>query len=323
MTEKRKVLVVVDFDSDADNVVDRAVFVGKLFDCELEILFCDSTNNYLSAGFALLNQAQALRDDIVNMQEDFVEALATRAIDAGIAATGTILNERPMQDGILSRARQVNPIVIMKGTEFHSIAERSILIDTDWQLMRTCPYPLWFVKRASFSESPTIVAAVDPMHEHDKSATLDQVIVETANMIAISTGGEVELIHTYQRIAGIGSAANRAIKAVKIPVDQIDQRIKAAHREALDQLANYNGIDADHTHQLPGRSRDIIPTFVRAQNADLVMMGALARWGIKRMVIGSTAERVLDHLPCDVLIVRDNEFQIANSINIKPTTRDA
>ena len=39
-------------------------------------------------------------------------------------------------------------------------------------------------------------------------------------------------------------------------------------------------------------------------------MGALARWGVKRMLIGSTAERVIDHLPCDVLIVRLSEYQL-------------
>ncbi len=315
MTDEHKILVVVDFDSDADNVVDRAVFAAKLLNCELDILLCDSSNSYLSTSFAISNQVQTLRDDLRDMQENFVETLATRAINAGIAATGTLLHERPIQDGIMSRADAMGPFIIMKATEFHSIAERSILVDTDWQLMRTCRYPLWLVKRTSFSEKPTIVAAVDPMHEHDKPAALDQVIVDTANAIAIPTGGEIHLIHTYERIAGIGTAANRTIKAIKLPIDEIDQRIKASHRTALDALAKNNGIDAEHTHQLPGRTRDIIPTFVRSRNADLVVMGALARWGIKRMVIGSTAERVLDHLPCDVLIVRDNEFQIADSIN--------
>ena len=44
--------------------------------------------------------------------------------------------------------------------------------------------------------------------------------------------------------------------------------------------------------------------FVRTHKVGLVVMGALARWSLKRAVIGSTAERVLDSLPCDVLIVR-------------------
>ncbi len=44
--------------------------------------------------------------------------------------------------------------------------------------------------------------------------------------------------------------------------------------------------------------------FARAQGTDLVVMGALARSALKRRVVGSTAEKVLDHLPCDILIVR-------------------
>ncbi len=38
--------------------------------------------------------------------------------------------------------------------------------------------------------------------------------------------------------------------------------------------------------------------------ADLVVMGAVSRSGIQRLFIGSTAEEVLDRLPCDVLIVK-------------------
>jgi nucleotide-binding universal stress UspA family protein len=34
-------------------------------------------------------------------------------------------------------------------------------------------------------------------------------------------------------------------------------------------------------------------------------MGAVARTGLKRRIIGSTAEHVLDHLHCDILIVRE------------------
>ena len=318
MAEKRKILVAADFDSDAHNVVDRAVLAAKLFDCELNILFCDTSTNFLAAGIAISSEVQTLRNQISEMQEDFAMSLAMRSIDAGIPATATVLNERPVQDGIMSCAIEIDPYIVMKGTEFHSNAERSMLIDTDWQLMRTCPYPLWFVKRESFDESPTIVAAVDPMSEHDKPATLDQVITGTALSIAAAANGQVQLFHTYERLVAIGAAANKAISAGKLPIDEIDQKNKKAHREALDDLARRNGIDADHTHQYPGRTRDILPTFVRGRDADLVVMGALARWGIKRTIIGSTAERSLDHLPCDVLIVRDNEYQIKNSVRVDP-----
>ena len=189
------------------------------------------------------------------------------------------------------------------------------MLDTDWQLIRKCPYPLWLVKPGDFREQPVIVAAVDPTHEHDKPAALDQKIIDAAKAIAAPTDGDVHLLHTYERLAGIGTEVNKTLKAVKIPIDEIDKRMQIEHRDALDLLAEKNSIDKEHIHQLPGRTRELLPTFVRSHEADLVVMGALARWGIKRMVVGSTAERVLDHLPCDVLIVRpDSSLSNADEV---------
>jgi universal stress protein E len=310
MSNRRNVLVIVGFESDARQVVDRAVLIARELECDLDILLCDTNGSAFITGFLMPQEKTVLRDQILQMQEEFVESLAEQARSAGITAIATILDKRPIGDGIMARAFETEPCIVMKGTEFHTSSERAILVDTDWQLMRTCPFPLWLVKSEVFRKNPVVVAAVDPMSEHDKLASLDQKIVRTAKSIVDSLGGEVHLLHTYQRLVGIGSAATRAIKTETLPIDEIDKRIQTEHRKALDQLAADNEVDADSVHQFPGRTRDILPTFVRSRKADLVVMGALARWGIKRMLIGSTAERVLDHLPCDVLIVRDNQNEI-------------
>ena len=39
-------------------------------------------------------------------------------------------------------------------------------------------------------------------------------------------------------------------------------------------------------------------------HADILVMGSIARSSLKRALIGSTAERVLETLPCDVLVVK-------------------
>ena len=43
--------------------------------------------------------------------------------------------------------------------------------------------------------------------------------------------------------------------------------------------------------------------------AQLVVMGAVSRSGLKRVFIGNTAERVLHDLPCDVLVVKPPRFK--------------
>lgn len=53
-----------------------------------------------------------------------------------------------------------------------------------------------------------------------------------------------------------------------------------------------------------GEPEDVIPEFVVAEGIDLVVMGSVARRGIPGFLIGNTAERVLDRLPCSVLVVK-------------------
>ena len=38
-------------------------------------------------------------------------------------------------------------------------------------------------------------------------------------------------------------------------------------------------------------------------------MGAISRSGLKRLVIGDTAERILDALSCDVLVIKPAQFK--------------
>ena len=44
-------------------------------------------------------------------------------------------------------------------------------------------------------------------------------------------------------------------------------------------------------------------------HADVVVMGAVSRRGLKRLFVGNTAEDVLDKLPCDLLIVKAAGFE--------------
>jgi universal stress protein E len=304
MSDKNRILVLVEPDHSPSAIVERAAWLAKLMDCDLEFLLCDSSVSALGQGFFVSNEAKDIGEKIKLAQREIIDAFAQDASQHGVTVTAAVLDERPIADAVLARALDSDPIMIMKGTQYHSTAQRTIMLDTDWQLIRKCPYPLWLVKPGKFQAEPMIVAAVDPTHEHDKPAALDQKIIDAAKAIAARIDGDVHLLHTYERLAGIGTEVSKTLKAVKIPIEEIDKRMQKEHRDALDLLAQKNAFDKEHIHQLPGRTRELLPTFVRSHKADLVVMGALARWGIKRMVIGSTAERVLDHLPCDVLIVR-------------------
>ena len=50
-----------------------------------------------------------------------------------------------------------------------------------------------------------------------------------------------------------------------------------------------------------------IVSFASEQNVDLIVIGTHGRSGAARWLIGSTAEKVVRHAPCPVLVVRERE----------------
>ncbi len=47
---------------------------------------------------------------------------------------------------------------------------------------------------------------------------------------------------------------------------------------------------------------------INEHNIDLLVMGTIARSGLKRFLVGNTAERILPELPCSVLAVKPDDF---------------
>ena len=46
----------------------------------------------------------------------------------------------------------------------------------------------------------------------------------------------------------------------------------------------------------------------RKSRSAIVVMGAMSRSGYKRLLIGNTAERILDDLACDIMVVKPAKF---------------
>ncbi|HEX2139411.1 MAG TPA: universal stress protein [Woeseiaceae bacterium] len=304
MTKRSPILAVVEPDISPREVVERAASIAELTDAPLELLLCDADVGALGDTIYVSNEARDIAAQIRSAQEEQIDELARPARSRDIEVKTSVLDKRPVAEGIVHVALDRNPLYVVKGTQYHSDAERAILLDTDWQLIRHCPFPLWLVKPRPLADKPVIMAAVDPMHSDDEPGRLDDAIIEHAKAIAGPSRAELQLFHAYQPMSGVGAAARLNFKPDKLSVDEISEKMEKEHRARLDALAANHGIDPAHTHQLPGSARDLLPYVARDWKADLVVMGALARGGGGSDHIGRTAERVLDHLPCDVVIVR-------------------
>jgi universal stress protein E len=298
----RNILCVVEFDNYPEHVVDRAIWLAKSRSCNLHLLVCDPITDFLGEAYVYLLESQHIADSIRESQDEAIEKLVARVAAAGLNVEADRSTKKHVADVIRREAAARKPRYVIKGTHYHSPSERASLADADWDLIRDLDYPLWFVKPTPWKEPPVIVAAVDPVHAHDKPAHLDKRIIERAKFLAEHDGGKVVVLHTYQTLEEIGSKAMWAFKPKKLPVEELNRKIFEEHDRALKILGETMDLPANALHLVAGRAHEVLPTFAREQDASLVVMGALARSKLKQRVIGSTAARVLDHIPCDVLV---------------------
>lgn len=194
--------------------------------------------------------------------------------------------------------------LVVSESEHRTRWQRLRLGSEDWELIRHCPVPLLFSRSSTDKHYKTFVAAVDPLHADDKPADLDRLIVRYAADCARRMGATLHLLnvaHTTVTVPPI------ALEPVATTVD-IDSRIVANHEDAVAELAEDARPANCHTTVRIGIPGDEIVAFTHEKKADLLIMGAVSRSALGRLLIGNTAERVLDELPCDVLIIKPPHF---------------
>jgi universal stress protein E len=223
----------------------------------------------------------------LRQRRERMEALieVTQARDAKCIATW----DYPAHEAIVRQVLKTKPDLLITASHRHGRLARWLLANTDWELIRQCPCPVWFVRSPEIAPQPSILVAVDPFHAHDKPATLDERLVHTATVVARQFRGRVSLAHA----CNIPESA-RSVRSL----------ILTRAKQAVQDLAARHGVDADACEVKAGKAEDLIPATERRDAADLLIMGAVSRSVDSHPVIGNTAERVIDRVACDLLVIK-------------------
>ena len=306
---------VVDPTTDSQAAMDRAAWLARNLGAELELFVC-YYNEYLS-GDRLFDSPslEKARQEIISGHKKQLENLAESLRDSGLTVTTTAVWDHPLHEGIVRHAAAIGADMVFKDTHHHSAVSRAFLTNTDWNLIRTCAAPLWLVKPTEVADDATFIAAIDPLNEHDKPAALDDEILLLSKTLADVSGGEVHAFHSYDPRIAVATATANAYIPVSLPFDEIEKQMCEQHEKRFDEVIEFHGISKDKSHLVAGLTHEELPDLSTKLNATVVVMGAVSRNQWKRLFIGATAERTLEHLPCDLLIVKPDWFQTPAEIS--------
>lgn len=305
MSSIHNILVIVDPTVQDQPAVAKGALLAEKLSARLDLFICDTQaarNKRLAQLLPELPQAPLQR------LAPWLDSIAAPLREKGLDVMTEVLAADPLHTALLERVRNTCAGLVIKDTHHHSVAQRTFMTHTDWTLIRGCPVPLLLVKPTPWSSAPRIGAALDPGHMDDKPRLLDRCILEEAAMFAQALGGEVHPIHAYIPAAMIAAAAVAAPPLViDIPAEALEEERKRKLEE-LTALASDCRVSEKNIHLETGGVTEVLCRLARDSDIDIMAMGALSRRGLKRLLIGSTAEEVLEHLPCDLLVVKSPNF---------------
>jgi universal stress protein E len=319
MNKIKLIMSVVDPTTETQPAAERAAWLARNIGAELELFVC-YYNEYLS-GDRLFDSPslEKAREEIISGHRHNLEKLAAPMRETGLTVKTTAVWDHPLHEGIVRHAAAIGADIVFKDTHHHSAVSRALLTNTDWNLIRTCAAPLWLVKPRDIPEKPKFIAAIDPLNEHDKPAALDDEILVLCRALAEASGGEVHAFHSYDPRIAVATATANAYIPVSLPFDEIEKQMCEQHEKRFNEVIDFHGIDKDKSHLVAGLTHEELPDLSNKVDAAVVVMGAVSRNHWKRLFIGATAERTLEHLPCDLLIVKPDWFETPAEISVERT----
>ncbi|MBT5220782.1 MAG: universal stress protein [Woeseia sp.] len=322
MTSFSKILCVVDPTQKPQPGLIRATWLARRSGAALVLLIC-CYDEYLSGDLYLDSKTlEQARSRMLIAFKGTLEELAGPIRDEGITVATDAVWDHPLFEGIVRKSIDHKVDVVFKDTHHHSALSRILFTNTDWNLIRTCPVPLWLVSPKDIWNEPQVIASIDPLNEHDKPAALDDQILAISNSLAVDLGGAVHAFHAYDSRVAVSTATANVYIPVSLPIDEIDEQVRQQHSKRFAEIVEFHGIPEDRAHLISGLTHEELPKLAGELEAAVVVMGAVSRNKLKRLFIGATAERTLPHLPCDLLIVKPNPFTTPVESNASNSRKD-
>lgn len=193
---------------------------------------------------------------------------------------------------------------------------------TDQHLLRKCPCPVWIMVGDTSANYQRILAAVDfdPWEEGDGAneveGSLNRQILDIAGMLAVTDFAQLHVVHAWEAITDsmirvfgselsdneVAGNRDRERREHQSRLDILDRRMQQHFGGETHRYL------APRFHLRKGAARDVVPAVASELKADLVVMGTVSRTGIPGLLIGNTAEVILNNLECSVLAVKPAGF---------------
>jgi nucleotide-binding universal stress UspA family protein len=235
----------------------------------------------------------------VELERKAVDRLAEierRCAASGVAVTTEIRHDQPAA-ALRQAALEHHADLVVVGTRGLSRLEHLLLGSIAEQVIATAPAPVLAVHTEDFDRHRPLRRVLVPTDFSEEATRSARVALE---LIGARGKGELILAHAYHM-----PVEYAAYGALPVNWNFVEEAARAAESELTKWAKELSATGWKVTTEAAeGPAAYVIERLAREREVDLIAMGTHGRGGLRELVLGSVAKRVVQHSPCPVLTVR-------------------
>jgi universal stress protein E len=303
----RKILVAVkDLQARSQPAVLKAAQVARYCGASLELFHTLTTPLYADLYAFGAQSLETLEADLRQQALRRLETMADRLRQHGIRVTISAEWDFPAYEAVIRRAQRIKADLIVAARHAGRFIAPWLLRLTDWELVRLSPIPVLLVKKATAYRHPAVLVAIDPGHAYSKPLQLDKQLTDLAESLSAGLHGTLHAVHAYARVPIEYIQTQRMSPRL---LQRIQRQAERSARLRMARALRGTGVSQSRRYLVGAHPIDAILSAAARTRSALVVMGAVSRSGLKNVLIGNTAERILDELACDILVVKPQQFK--------------
>lgn len=301
----QRALVATDFSPHAEAALKQAIWLGRNSSMQItlahaypdlrQVVHHASTKAKIDL---LYGEGKTFDEEVRKESEKKMRKIVSSvdADDLGISYL-TLIGDPSVE---VIHAVQANDFdLVMAGTRGLGRWEKFFVGSTSKRLIRKCPADVWIVKAEHVGEPKIVLAATD-FSEASKRA------VHRGMAIAQKAHAEFHLLHVID--------SNDVPDDIVEHIPEGSSLREEINREAAKHLDDFiaalpQDVVPVQKHQTYGIPWMEVGRTAEHLHADLVVMGTIGRSGIQGLLLGNTAERVLDTCDCSILTIKPAGYE--------------